>query len=202
MLKIYNDIIGMPGQEKVEPRLRLIFDLGHAVHHMFQTYGLNGAWGPNYQHEVEINGAHQDLADQLMIEGHADAENILIIDDIPDAPIYEVGLVHEYKTMNSNGFKNLKSPKPEHKVQGVLYSRTLNRPVTVYLYFNKDDANLADFPVQFDPGVWEHIQDKALLLRQHYDAKTPPQGSVGFHCQQCAYVYSCPDYRAAQPVRR
>ncbi len=202
LLNVYNGMVGVEGQERIEPRVKLIFDLGHAVHHMFQTYGMNGAWGPHYSREVEINGAHQVLADELLIEGHADADNILIMDDIPGAPIYEVGLVHEYKTINDNGFKKLTSAKPEHKQQGLLYSATLNRPITVFLYLNKNDSNLSDFPVQFDHAQWERLKAKALLLRQHYDQKQPPEGSVGFHCQDCPYVYTCSDYKAFQPTRR
>lgn len=201
MRKIYYDMIGAPGQERVEPRIRLIFDLGHAVHHMFQTYGLNGAWGPRYKHEVEISAKYQQLAEALMLEGHADAENILVIDDIPNAPIYEVGIVHEYKTMKSEQFAKLTSPKPEHKKQATIYSAALNRPVVVYLYLNKNDSNLADFPIQFDPVLWQSLENKARTLVGHYERQEAPPGEVGYHCRECAYVYICDPYKNAQPKR-
>ena len=199
--KIYYDMTGAPGQERVEARLRLIFDLGHAVHHMFQTYGLNGAWGKEYKHEVEISGRHQQIAARLMLEGHADAENILTIDDIPNSPIFEVGLVHEYKTINDSGFSKLTSAKPEHKQQATIYAAALNRPVVVYLYLNKNDSNLSDFPVQFDPELWAKMEAKAQNLVSFYEAERPPPGEVGFHCKDCKYVYICEEYRNAQPRR-
>lgn len=203
MKKTYFDMIGAPGQERIEPRMRLIFDLGHAVHHMFQTYGLNGAWGSWYKHEVEISAEYQALASELMLEGHADAENILSIDDIPGSPyIYEVGLVHEYKSINDNGFSKLKAAKPEHKAQAIIYSKALNRPIVVYLYLNKNDSNLADFPVPFDPESWARSEAKSRLLIQHYENETPPAGEVGFHCRDCKYLYVCEDYRRAQPNKR
>jgi CRISPR/Cas system-associated exonuclease Cas4 (RecB family) len=202
MKKIYFDMTGESGQENIEPRVRLIFDLGHAIHHMFQTYGLNGAWGPHYKHEVEISGKCQQIAADYMIEGHADADNILTIDDIPGSPyVYEVGLVHEYKSINDNGYSKLKSAKPDHKAQAIIYAKALNRPIVVYLYLNKNDQNLADFPVAFDPVMWERSEGKIKSLLNYYDSKTPPPGEVGFHCRDCKYLYICEDYRAAQPRR-
>jgi hypothetical protein len=205
LLKIFKEIVGTPAEDRTEPRLRLIFDLGHSVHHMFQTYGMNGAWGPSYRREVEINADHQAIAQELLLEGHADAENILVIDDIEGAPIFEVGLVHEYKSINDNNFKKLTGPKPEHKQQANLYAAALNRPVVVYMYLNKNDCNISDFPVQFDPNVWAKLREKALVLRGYYDrwesdkTTAPPTGSVGFHCRDCAYMKTCDDYRQAQP---
>jgi len=201
LLKVYNDMVGTAGETKIEPRIRLLFDLGHAVHHQFQSYGEGGAWGPIYKKEVEISAKYQSLAEQLMLEGHADADNILTI-DIEGHPLYEVGIVHEYKTSNSRIFEKLKRPKPEHKQQAMLYGAALNRPVIVYLYMNKDDSNLVDFPVEFEPALWEQINSKAMVLKSFYDRKEPPPGDVGFHCRECPYVFGCPAARAAQAVRR
>jgi CRISPR/Cas system-associated exonuclease Cas4 (RecB family) len=197
LLKTYNEMTGKEGQEKIEARTMLIFDMGHAIHDMLQSYGRMGAWGPEYHHEVRLSKDLQELSETLMIEGHADAENILVIDDIPDSPyIYEVGLVHEYKSINSNGFEKLTRPKPEHKVQAMVYAAALNRPIVVYLYFNKNDSNIADFPVAFEPELWTVIEGKARLLKSHFESKTPPPASTGFHCNQCPYVYGCEAYAA------
>lgn len=201
LLKIFNDMVGIQGEQRVEPRLRLIFDLGHAVHHMFQSYGEAGAWGPIYKKEVEVSSKFQPLAEQLMLEGHADADNILTI-DIEGHPLYEVGLVHEYKTCNSNVFDKLKRPKPEHKQQAMLYGAALNRPVIVYLYLNKNDSNLADFPVEFEPALWDQLYIKAMFLKNTYDRGIPPQAEVGYHCRDCPYVFGCSAAKAAQAARR
>lgn len=194
LLKIYNEMVGTPGEEKIDSRTALIFDLGHAVHDMIQTYGKDGAWGPEYRPEVRISKEFQELSEELMLEGHADAENVLVI-DTPDSPaVYEVGLVHEYKTINSNGFEKLTRPKPEHKMQAVIYSAALNRPVVVYLYMNKNDSSLMDFPVPFEPELWTNVSAKLRILMTHYNTKTPPPASSGYHCQQCAYVKTCDAY--------
>lgn len=195
LLKVYNEMMGKEAKEKLEARTMLIFDMGHAVHDMLQGYGRMGAWGPVYTDEARLTAELQEFSEELMIEGHADAENILTIDDIPDSPYaYEVGLIHEYKTINSNGFEKLTRPKPEHKVQAMVYSACLNRPIVVYLYMNKNDSNLSDYPVAFDPEMWANIEGKARLLKKHFVEQTPPPATTGFHCQQCAYVYDCKAY--------
>ena len=198
LLKIYKQMMGEEGTKRPDARLQVIFDIGHAVHHMFQTYGLNGAWGPIYKQEVEVSGKHQPLAADLMIEGHADAENVLVVDNIPHAPIYEVGIVHEYKTINSNNFSKLRAPKPEHKQQAMLYSAALNRPITCFLYLNKDDSSMVDFPVEFDPDIWALLEAKARRLKEHYEEGNAPPADVGFHCRDCEFTYTCTAHRKTQ----
>lgn len=195
MLKVYNDVVGIDGQEKNQNRLQLTFDLGHAIHHMFQGYGLDGAWGSHYIPEAPVSGDFQDLAAQYMIEGSADAENIMSI-DMPESPyIYEVGLVHEYKSINTDAFNKLARQKSEHQQQATVYSACLNRPVVVYLYFSKNDSNLADFPVEFNPTVWQQVSNKAAVVVDFYRRGVAPKGETGYHCQECKYALTCYDYR-------
>jgi hypothetical protein len=142
LLKIYWEMKGKPEQSKHKPDSLLTFDIGHAVHDMLQGYGRGGAWGPMYEAEVTLSPQKQPIAAELMIQGSADAENILVIDDIPNAPIYEVGLVHEYKTIKKENYDKLIRPKPEHKQQATIYGGVLNRPVVVYLYICKNDSRV------------------------------------------------------------
>ena len=202
LYKIYLDMTGAPSVEHVEPRLRLTFDLGKALHEMFQEYGRKGAWGPHYTKEIEISPEFQEVAATLMLEGHADADNILVVDDIPGAPIFEVGIVHEYKSMKQELFTKLTRPKPEHKQQAMIYAMALNRPVVAYLYFNKNDSNLIDFPVEFDPGIWGVMEGKAKVLKDHYDRKQPPPAAVGYQCRDCKYKSTCVPYKQSVPGRK
>jgi CRISPR/Cas system-associated exonuclease Cas4 (RecB family) len=195
-LRIFNEMVGKEGREKIESRLQLIFDTGHAVHDMFQNYGAAGAWGPEYKAEVKVNGEFQKISEELMLEGSADADNILVIDDITsEGPIYEVGLIHEYKTMKAENFNKLSAPKPEHKKQATIYSAALNRPIVVYLYLNKNDQNLMDFPVPFNHEEWAIIKQRCSFLVERFKILKPPPGNTGFHCKECAYSYDCVDYK-------
>lgn len=202
MLKLYNDVLGIVGEKTTEPRTQLIFDHGHAVHHMFQTYGLKGAWGEVYRPEAPISGEFQELAEELMIEGSADADTLMMV-DIPSSPYaYEVGVVHEYKTSNTKNFAKLTRPKSEHQMQATIYSACLNRPVVAYLYLNKDDSNLVDFPVEFNPGIWGTVEAKMRMMVDFYRRGVAPRGETGYHCQECQYVNTCFDYREDMIKRR
>ena len=197
LLKIYFEAIGVQKEVTNEARELLIFDLGTATHDMLQGFGMKGAWGEYYKPEVSIGDT--PIAQELGIEGHADADNIIIIEEIAGWPIFEVGIVHEYKSINDNGFESLKNkPKPQHKQQATVYSACLNRPVVVYLYMNKNNSNIADFPVVFEPQLWEVMRQKAVTVREAMKTQTPPPADVGYHCNQCGYVYSCPAYKAAK----
>lgn len=213
LLKIFHEMVGnAKGDEGFEARLLLIFDLGTAVHQMFQSYGDGGAWGPHYRKEAPISAEFQPLAEALMLEGHADADNIIVIDDIPNAPIYEVGLVHEYKSINTHGFEKLTRPKPEHKMQAMLYAAALDRPIVVYMYLNKNDSNIADFPVPFEYELWEPLRKKAETLVGYYDRWTQdqarglpgvlPPAEPGFHCKDCGHSKTCQAYKTHLAQRR
>lgn len=197
LLKIYYEAIGVQKQVTNEARELLIFDLGTAAHDMFQSFGMKGAWGPNYAPEVSIGSS--PIAQELGIEGHADADTIITIEEIAGAPIFEVGVVHEYKTINDKGFESLKNkPKPQHKQQATVYAACLDRPVVAYLYLNKNNSNIEDFPIVFEPALWETMRQKAVQVRYHMGIGEPPPADVGYHCNQCGYVYSCPAYKLAK----
>lgn len=201
LLKVYNEMMDKGKVSTREAKDLLILDLGKHIHDMFQSYGERGAWGPKYQKEVSINPDVQPLAAELYLEGSADAENYLLIDDIPNSPAYEIRLVHEYKSIKKENFEKLAKPKPEHREQAMIYCAVLNAPVVVYLYLNKNDSSLLDFPVEFDHAVWGKVHGKAQALLNHYDEETPPPGSTGYHCNDCSYVYDCPAAKAAQKRR-
>lgn len=202
LLRTWFDMKGFVKESKTESRQQITFDIGKAVHKMFQGYGERGAWGPGYKKESPINLNLQKLAEDLMIEGSADGEIVVRIDDIPNAPIFEVGIVHEYKSSNDNVFKGVKSPKPQHKQQAQLYAVILNRPVVVYFYLNKNDSNLIDFPVPFDPALWEVLYKKTRYFIDSYESNTQPPGEYGFHCQDCPFQYACETYKQNKKGKR
>jgi hypothetical protein len=197
-LRIYKMMIGEEKDQHIDWRSRLIFDMGHAVHHMLQSYGEDGAWGPWYRKEVPIEPDLYPVAKEFLIYGHADGESVLRIDDIPDHPyIYEVGLIQEYKTEKTENFSKRTKVKPEHQQQATSYCVVLNRPITVVLYFNKNTQELLDFPVPLDLKVWGGLRSMFSTLKTHYDNRgsmPPPIGSPGFGCNQCPYSKRCEDY--------
>lgn len=201
LLKLYKDMEGAEARKVVDPQLQLIFDLGHSVHRMLQNYGLRGAWGPHYNPECRISEDVQERAHQYFLESSADADTILFIDDADPVYNYEVGIIHEYKTINNAGFKTLTSPVPKHKQQATIYQFALNRPITAFLYLNKDNCSVKDFVVGWDPQLWAVTQQKLSTLNRLYEANIVPPGAPGYHCQDCEYSFNCEAYSAKSENR-
>ena len=89
----------------VDARTRRIFDNGTAVHERLQSY-LKEA-GILLMDEVPI------INHQYNIQGHTDG--IIHISDSDELGVLEI------KSINSRGFSEIKSEKPEHKRQGLVY---------------------------------------------------------------------------------
>lgn len=195
-------------EEFIEPKLRLIFDLGHAWHDIVQGYGRRGAWcdPKDYHKEVEIDPdavAHDGtpilpIANQYWIRGHVDAviDNYVCL-NVPGLGDVSIRVVHEYKTINSGQYSKLTRPKPEHKYQATIYAAVFNVPIVVYLYTNKDNCQMADFPLPFDHSIWSEIVQKVERV-QHYTniGQEPPWEETSAvknpqECIECPYRALC-----------
>lgn len=167
-------------EDRVDPQLRMIFDLGHGAHHMLQSYGRAGAWGPGYQEEVEIDPEKtlpdgtpiQPLAAQYWLKGHIDAvHDNYYVPSVPGLGDVTIRIGHEYKTINDDGFKRISSslkPKIEHRKQATLYSLVEDLPVMVYVYLNKNNCQFLDIPVPFDQGLWHEMYREKIQPVLHY----------------------------------
>ena len=203
LLKIYWEMQGLEGRDTFEPRMQFLLDFGTEIHNLIQDYGEDGAFGPFYRKEVPISGDYQELARALMLEGSADAENVLSLEIpllVPDT-VFELAVVHEYKSSGTQAFDALTQPKPKHVQQAMLYGAALNRPVVVYVYVNKNDSNIKDYAVQFDPVRWSDILSKTSFLVQHFNNNTPPEATPGYHCDDCKFSFVCPARRSKTRVR-
>lgn len=195
-------------EEYVEPRIRMLFDLGSAWHDTMQRYGRMGAWGdPTFYHkETPIDPDARTpegqpvlpIADRYWIRGSADA--VLTRYYLPQVPrvgdVY-IRLVHEYKTMNAGQYTKLTRPKPEHKYQATMYSAVFDVPLVVYLYTNKDNSQMADFPVPFDYTIWTEITRKIDAVQYYVNENIlPPWEQTAAilnpaECMECGYRRIC-----------
>lgn len=195
-------------EDFINPQLRMIFDMGHGWHDAMQRYGRGGAWGDpaHYHKEAPIDPAavtHDGtpvlpLAFQYWIKGSADALiDQYICRNVPGLGDVSVRLVHEYKTINSNGYGKLTRPKPEHKFQATIYSAVFNVPLVVYLYTNKDNCQTADFPVPFDNSIWNEIASKIKNVQSYVeDGLEPPWEETSAiknpqECMECGFRKKC-----------
>lgn len=197
-------------EEFIEPRLQQLFDLGSAWHLVMQGYGKRGAWGnPDVYHpEATIDPdamAHDgtpihQLATQYWIKGHVDAViGRYEIDNVPGVGSVAIRLVHEYKTINSNGYSKLTRPKPEHKKQATIYAAVFDIPIVVYFYTNKDDNKMADFPVPFDHTIWNEVVSKIQATQYYVNNEITPPWEVTSAVKNPAECEGCGFRKLCQP---
>jgi hypothetical protein len=205
---------------KVTPESRLIFDHGHALHHMLQTYGRKGAWGPPiyYQPEVAIlpnaeeaqaKKAHVlEEAIKYRIRSSVDAViwkyHVSNVRDLGDVYI-RIG--HEYKSIGPGrpkkdgtlfgGYADLKGPKVEHKQQGSIYQHCLNLPIMVYIYYNKGNDQIVDFPVPYEALTWNYVRGRIDKVLSYVDKEEAPPWEFtssfldATECKTCDYLHIC-----------
>lgn len=195
-------------EEHIDPRVRRIFDLGHAWHNIMQNwYGKGGAWcAPEHYHdEVRIDPDAKTfdgkpalpIAEYYWIKGSVDAIITRCELQVPGLGDVAIRLVHEYKTMKSTEYDKLTRPKPEHKKQATIYSAVFDIPVVVYLYLNKDNSQMADFPVAFDHTIWQWIVEKCEKVKHYVNTETlPPWEETSAsknprECMDCGYRKIC-----------
>jgi CRISPR/Cas system-associated exonuclease Cas4 (RecB family) len=207
-------------EEYVDPRIQMIFSLGHAWHDVMQGYGRRGAWcEPGfYHHEVQIDPDAVTfdgqpvlpLAKQFWIRGAADALIDKYLITVPGVGEVSIRLVHEYKTMNSNNYTKLIRPKPEHKHQATIYSAVFDAPIVVYLYTNKDTCDTKDFPVAFDSTIWASVTEKISQVQHYTELEQMPPWELtaaangASECKECGYRKICvpPSLRPNESTRR
>ncbi len=195
-------------EEFFEPRLQQLFDLGSAWHLVMQGYGKRGAWGdPNGYHpeaSIDPDAVNFDgtpvlpLATHYWIKGHVDAiVDRYEIEHVPGIGPVAIRLVHEYKTINSNGYSKLTRPLPKHKKQATIYSAVFDIPIVVYFYTNKDDNKMADFPVPFDHTIWNEAVQKCQETQYYVNNnQLPPWEATSAvknpaECEECGFRKLC-----------
>jgi hypothetical protein len=199
----YSDLV----EENIDPRLQMIFDTGSAWHKVMQGYGHKGAWGPrkNYSDEVEIDPDAKDengeiinpLAEKFWVKGACDGVVAPYFVTVPGLGKVAIRVIHEYKTINSNGYKNLSKPKSDHMWQATVYAKMLDIPVAIYLYTNKDNQQTADFPVAFDHHLWAKIEEKIVRVQWYVENnQCPPWEETAAvlnarECTECGHFKLC-----------
>lgn len=195
-------------EEIIDPRLRQLFDLGSAWHLVMQGYGKRGAWGdPALYHPestIDPDATTFDdhpihpLATQLWIKGHVDSViDRYIIDHVPGIGPVSIRLIHEYKTINVNGYSKLTRPMAKHKMQATIYAAVFDIPIVVYFYTNKDDNKMADFPVPFDHTIWNEAVSKIVQVQSYVNSgQVPPWELTSAvknqsECMECGYRKTC-----------
>jgi len=72
----------------------------------------------------------------------------------------------ELKSINTNGFSKLRSPKPEHSVQLQIYLNMGNYDIGTVLYENKNDQKIKSFLVERNIQAWDDILNRCFTIQE------------------------------------
>ena len=156
----------------VDPRTRRIFDNGSSVHERLQSY-LEEC-GILLMREVPI------INDEYNIQGHTDG--ILKLSNT------ELGVL-EIKSINNRNCSELKSEKPEHKRQGLVYLFCLesHRQYLQSKYPTEEKFNLSILARRRRYAkYYEHLKDGAK-----FTSKEKKMFQVDLCCQRDKLLYQC-----------
>jgi CRISPR/Cas system-associated exonuclease Cas4 (RecB family) len=199
---LYYRYISEEPEEALKPRSRKIFNTGTKIHEQIQEYlhevaKLAGA-SFKFADEVRFKVSNNKFADKYDIESTADG-----VVEVKTSSSIRFGL--EIKSIKSELFSKLSSPKPEHIIQSHVYMRCLDLPLMVILYYNKNDSSVLEFPIVFDYKIWKAIADKIDYVRKCAIEKKAPGKEPHFFCKECKYYHICgsePKAKASSIIRK
>lgn len=170
-----------------EPRLRMIFDVGHWYHFYMQVWLLEA--GVLIQPEVELG------INLFGVPLTGKADGLLGLSD--------GNWWLEIKTVNPFGFEKVKKsnyPSEPYAWQATLYlimAHYLGIPVrgTRFLFINKGSSELLEFPFMPDERMGDKVQDSLYQLGTLVSAGTPPPRKCGSSlepdAQACPFSTVC-----------
>jgi hypothetical protein len=198
---LYYDLVGAESEGAWEPRMRSLLDTGSAVHAQLQAYLREVSSRSNgtemFEPEAVIDPRNNPIADTMDISGHTDGMYTIQIPDLS----FRFGI--ELKTINDAGYHKTSNPHPEHITQGTIYQKCLDLPVMLFVYYNKNDSRMVEYPQVFDEALWNAIVEKLDCVRSSAFSGTPPERENGWHCTNCKYRKVCqPPKRSKGPDAR
>lgn len=135
-----------------------------------------------------VKAVEVEIPQQEIINGRADA--ILSINSEP--------YVLEIKSVNNYKFNNLSEPEEDHYKQIQLYMHYFKINKGIVLYENKDNQELKEFKIDYDPGLVEFVLYRMKELKKDIEnnnlPKIPEQimsGPESWRCSYCSYIESC-----------
>jgi CRISPR/Cas system-associated exonuclease Cas4 (RecB family) len=170
-----------------------IFDTGTAIHRLLQGQLLHaGLLVPQTGGGVEVPISLK----RLRLVGSADG---LIV-----ASVYGRLVVLEIKSINSNSWRSLSEPKPEHKIQGACYVMALQEVFpeiesVAFLYYAKDTAEIKEFLYVITDEDRRQVETRCKTILEFCDAyqsrKTVPAPYYTDPskppCRSCAWQRVC-----------
>lgn len=202
--KLFLDLWGAEYVPKQTKALQMIFDTGTAVHgqldYLFMTHAADKGYEfipeigfkPTYIEDtigLKEKWVENETIDELGCSGHADGQMTRVFNI--NGKKVRLRIVFEFKTISSGGFRKLTKPHLAYTKQVHAYMTCLDVAVTVILYINKDNSNMAAFPIIYDPKFWLPLEKRLRHVKALADSYQEPDKKSGSGCRSCGYLEVC-----------
>ena len=173
---LWYDRTGEAPKSQIPHDLRMIFDMGHALHDMLQ--GKLEKEFDSFESEVPVS------APELHIVGHC------------DGVFRDTDWVLEIKTVGESVFSSLIKPKKEHIYQIHCYMYALDIPRCQLLYVARATGKMRMFKVEFDKQVFDEVLDIINTVEDHIEEGTVPHREVNkWVCRTCKFLHVCEPFK-------
>lgn len=188
---LYLELLAADEWEKINSTTLQIFDTGTVIHEQLQYYFSTRALAKDYGYLDEVPvSVGSVLAAKLRMGGHCDGfmERVLHLRGLD----LDLRVLFEFKTIKTELFAKLRS-KPDigYVRQTQAYMAATGVPLTIILYYNKNNSLKKAFFVFFDPKVWEPIQERLVRLVKLADDYELPDRNVNKSCTYCKFFKEC-----------
>lgn len=185
--RLFMQIAGGREEKKVNVDSQNRFDIGTAVHLVMEYYQHTRAMYHGYEYLSEVkHWKNSEIAEKLLLCGSADGEMTREFHKLD----LKLRAIWEYKSSNTSQFPKNKA-KPPAILQTHAYMRMANAPLTIILYYRKDDSIMQAFPVFFDWGVWNPLESRLQEIVDLYEQIEEPEKTIAGHCSFCPFLKEC-----------
>lgn len=165
-------------EKDLDANILRLFDHGDHMHQLIMNSLMS-------TRDVHVVASEVNIDSQEMVSGRADA----IISD--GRTIY----VLDIKSMNSMIFRTLSEPKEENVDQIQLYLYYFKAPKGILLYVNKDNLDLKEYIIDYDPVRAQNLLNNLSHLKNQIDSDVIPPRIPGYpddwQCRYCQFREVC-----------
>jgi len=165
-------------RKEMEANILRLFDHGDHIHQLIMKPLLS-------TRDIHVVASEVDIPPQEVISGRADA----ILSDGKELFVLDI------KSMNSMVFRGMNEPKEENINQIQLYLHYFKIPKGILLYVNKDNQDLKEFVVSYNPAKAEALLSDLTNLKKQIEKNVVPSRIPTYpndwQCQYCQFKEVC-----------
>jgi CRISPR/Cas system-associated exonuclease Cas4 (RecB family) len=165
-------------RKEMEANILRLFDHGDHMHKLIMKPLLS-------TRDIHVVSSEVDIPPQQLVRGRADA----IVSDGKSLYVLDI------KSMNSMIFRTLTEPKEENVSQIQLYLHYFEIPKGILLYVSKDNLQLKEFIIDYNPIRAEELLNNLAFLKKQIDSNVVPARIPDYpddwQCRYCQFRGVC-----------